>query len=49
MESIIWALDLVAVAYLCLWALRADKAESGSKAGKPTSARQDSRRESPDA
>lgn len=28
MESIIWALDLAAVAYLCLWALRTDKAES---------------------
>mgnify|MGYP006929041547 CR=1 FL=1 len=27
METIIWALDLVAVAYLCLWALRTDKAE----------------------
>lgn len=25
MESILWALDLVAVAYLCLWALREDK------------------------
>lgn len=24
MESILWALDLVAVAYLCLWALRED-------------------------
>ena len=32
MESIIWALDLAAVGYLCLWALRADKAES--EAGK---------------
>ncbi|MCD2519387.1 hypothetical protein LQ564_24085 [Massilia sp. G4R7] len=41
MESIIWALDLVAVAYLCLWALRADKAESGNEKGKPTEARQE--------
>jgi len=24
MESILWALDLVAVAYLCFWALRED-------------------------
>ena len=31
MESIIWALDLAAVAYLCLWALRTDKAESEAK------------------
>lgn len=27
MESILWALDLLAVAYLCLWALRTDKNE----------------------
>jgi len=25
MESILWAVDLVAVAYLCFWALREDK------------------------
>ena len=30
METIIWALDLAAVGYLCLWALRADKAEAGA-------------------
>lgn len=24
MDSIIWGLDLLAVAYLCLWALRQD-------------------------
>ncbi len=38
MESILWALDLAAVAYLCLWALRTDKAESvegQTKSGKP--------------
>ena len=34
MESIIWALDLAAVAYLCLWALRTDKAESAENQGK---------------
>ena len=28
METILWTLDLLAVAYLCLWALRADKAEA---------------------
>lgn len=26
MESLIWAADLVAVAYLCIWALRQDGA-----------------------
>jgi len=25
MESLLWALDLCAVVYLCLWALRTDK------------------------
>jgi len=35
METIIWALDLAAVAYLCLWALRTDKAETGDKQAKP--------------
>jgi hypothetical protein len=30
-ETLIWALDLVAVAYLCLWALRTDKAETEKK------------------
>lgn len=34
METIIWGLDLVAVAYLCLWALRTDKAEAGADKGK---------------
>ena len=25
MESLLWALDLIAVAYLCLWALKQEK------------------------
>ena len=25
MESLLWALDLCAVVYLCMWALRTDK------------------------
>lgn len=25
MESILWAVDMLAVAYLCLWALKQDK------------------------
>jgi len=25
MESLLWALDLLGVAYLCFWALREDK------------------------
>ncbi|MFC5510939.1 hypothetical protein ACFPOU_07360 [Massilia jejuensis] len=25
MESLLWALDLCAVAYLCIWALKAEK------------------------
>ena len=28
MESILWAFDLLAVVYLCRWALRADEAEA---------------------
>lgn len=32
MESLLWALDLLAVSYLCLWALRADKAEAKAEA-----------------
>jgi len=28
MESLLWALDLCAVVYLCLWALRTDKARA---------------------
>jgi hypothetical protein len=31
MESLLWALDLIAVIYLCIWALRQDDAESGKK------------------
>jgi len=27
MESLLWALDLVAVVYLCFWALREDRAQ----------------------
>ena len=34
METILWALDLAAVCYLCLWALRTDKGEA--KAHKTT-------------
>ena len=29
MESLLWALDLVAVVYLCFWALREDRAQEG--------------------
>ena len=32
MESILWAFDLVAVVYLCRWALRADIADSKAEA-----------------
>lgn len=32
MESILWALDVLAVSYLCLWALRTDKAEAKAEA-----------------
>jgi hypothetical protein len=32
MESLLWALDLLAVSYLCLWALRTDKAEAEAEA-----------------
>jgi len=28
MESLLWGLDLLAVVYLCIWALRQDKADS---------------------
>ena len=28
MESLLWAFDLLAVVYLCRWALRADEAEA---------------------
>jgi hypothetical protein len=28
MESLLWALDLAAVAGLCLWALRQDKSDA---------------------
>lgn len=28
MESLLWAIDLCAVVYLCLWALRTDKART---------------------
>jgi len=32
METLLWALDLVAVVYLCLWALREDRrAEQDAK------------------
>lgn len=31
MESILWMIDLIAVAALCLWALRADKRENNRK------------------
>ena len=29
MESLLWMIDLVAVVYLCFWALREDRKESG--------------------
>ena len=32
MESILWAIDLVVVVYLCRWALRADEAEAKAEA-----------------
>jgi hypothetical protein len=31
MESLLWALDLGAVAYLCLWALKQEKARDKEK------------------
>jgi len=35
MESILWSIDLLAVVFLCFWALRIDKAEkSGEKGGR---------------
>ena len=36
METGLWALNLLAVVYLCLWALREDspKADSKNKSGK---------------
>lgn len=34
METILWALDLLAVAYLCLWALREDKKSSPDRGRK---------------
>lgn len=37
MESILWALDLIAVTFLCLWALRRDTLpqEKPEKQGQP--------------
>ncbi|WP_268824693.1 hypothetical protein [Massilia sp. MS-15] len=32
MESILWALDLFAVLFVCRWALREDMAEAEAKA-----------------
>ena len=31
METILWALDLVAVVFLCIWALKQDDAQSSKK------------------
>lgn len=31
MESILWAIDLLAVVFLCFWALRADSPDKGKK------------------
>jgi hypothetical protein len=31
METILWALDLVAVVFLCIWALRQDDAKPSEK------------------
>ena len=39
MESLLWALDLVAVTYLCLWALKAEKRkEQAARDGKNSDA-----------
>lgn len=31
MESILWALDLIAVVYLCLWALKQEKRKAAAQ------------------
>ena len=31
METLLWALDLVAVVYLCVWAIRQDDAEAAQQ------------------
>jgi len=31
MESILWAIDLLAVVFLCFWALRTDSPDKGKK------------------
>ena len=39
MESLLWALDLIAVTYLCLWALKQDKnKDKAAGEGKQTDA-----------
>jgi len=42
MESILWALDLGAVVYLCLWALKQEKAKE--KAAKEQAAQSERER-----
>jgi len=39
MESLLWAIDLCAVVYLCLWALRTDKARAKAAEQAETAAR----------
>lgn len=34
METILWAINLVAVVYLCLWGIRQDGGLRGKKKGK---------------
>lgn len=34
METILWCLDLLAVVYLCVWALREDKKSKAGDKGK---------------
>jgi hypothetical protein len=34
MESLLWALDLGAVVYLCIWALRQEKANEKERAAR---------------
>lgn len=39
MESILWALDLLAVTYLCMWALKQDKRkDEAAREGKQSDA-----------
>lgn len=40
MESLLWALDLCAVVYLCLWALKTDKRRAAEAEQAAAQARQ---------